>query len=47
MDLDTNENGYIELAEGMPAYGDVLVPLGDLTVDATGMVEHFCHDHPD
>jgi len=38
MDLDENENGYIELAEGQPAYGNVIVPLGDLVVDETGTI---------
>jgi Cu-Zn family superoxide dismutase len=36
MDMDTNGNGYVELEEGLPAYGDVLVPLGMPTADESG-----------
>jgi Cu/Zn superoxide dismutase len=39
MDLDTNDNGYIELEEGLPAYGGVIRGLPDLVVDATGTVD--------
>jgi Cu/Zn superoxide dismutase len=38
-DADTNGNGLIELPEGLPAYGGVIVSLPDLTADAAGMVD--------
>ncbi len=39
MDLDENENGFIELEEGGAAYGPVIVPLGTLTADNDGVVD--------
>ncbi len=39
MDLDTNGNGYIELEEGLPAYGGVLLTLGMPTTDESGELE--------
>ena len=42
MDLDTNDNGFIELAEGLSAYGGVIVDLTAFTPEANGdlMGEH-------
>jgi hypothetical protein len=33
---DTDGDGFIELAEGVPTYGPVLVPFPEFTVDASG-----------
>lgn len=39
---DTNDDGYIDVVEGLPFYGAILVPLdGDLGMQAAGMPEGF------
>ena len=37
---DTDRDGFIELAEGTPTYGPVLVPFPDFTVDANGVANY-------
>ena len=36
MSFDTDGDGFVELAEAAPAYGDILIPLGDIGADAMG-----------
>jgi hypothetical protein len=37
---DTDRDGFIELAEGTPTYGPVLVPFPEFTVDANGVANY-------
>lgn len=37
---DTDEDGFIELAEGLPVYGPIIIPLGDVDPDNDGEVNY-------
>ena len=37
---DTDDDGFIELAEGVPVYGPIIIPLGDVDPDNDGIVSY-------
>lgn len=37
---DTDNDGFLELAEGLPVYGPIIVPLGDVDPDNDGVVNY-------
>ena len=40
MAQDSDNDGFIELAEGVPAYGPIIIPLGDVDPDNDGVVSY-------
>lgn len=38
---DTDNDGFVELAEGLTTYGPIIVSLGDLDPDGDGIVNYF------
>lgn len=38
---DTDDDGFIELEEGLTTYGPIIVPLGDLDPNGDGVVDYF------
>lgn len=37
---DEDDDGFIELAEGVPVYGPIIIPLGDVDPDNDGVVSY-------
>ena len=37
---DSDDDGFIELAEGVPVYGGIVIPLGDVDPDNDGVVSY-------
>ena len=40
MAQDTDQDGYVELAEGQTTYGPIIVPLGDVDPNNDGIVDY-------
>lgn len=37
---DSDGDGFVELAEGLPVYGPIIIPLGDVDPDNDGVVDY-------